>query len=130
MEQSTAYFIMILLPVVPWLLKLILSYKIRYKTPKLNVDRFYKKRKSSFLRKFFYAEIKSYISQELFLSNLLTGSLLLLCVFVSALYVILAMCRYVLSCFIIPTIAMYVTVVLIVILLIIGTYELLDDKRK
>jgi hypothetical protein len=130
MEQSTAYLILILLPVVPWLLKLTLSYRIRYKTPKLNVDKFYKKRKSSFLRKFFYVEIKSYISQVLFWGNLLIGSLLLLCALVSALYIVLAMCRYVLSCFIIPTIAMYVTVGLIVMLLIIGTHELFDDKRN
>jgi len=43
MEQSTAYLIMILFPIIPCFLKLTISYKIRYKTPKVNVDKFYKK---------------------------------------------------------------------------------------
>lgn len=48
MEQSTAYCLMILSPVILWLLKLTVSYRIRYKTPKLNVNKFYKKIKYLF----------------------------------------------------------------------------------
>ena len=46
MEQSTAYLIMILFPVIPWFLKLTISYKIRYKMRGVNVDKFYKKNKT------------------------------------------------------------------------------------
>ena len=90
MEQSTAYLIMIFLPIIPFFLKLTLSYRIRYKIPKLNADKFYKKKKSSFFRRYFYIELKQRIKPFLFVANLLTGILLIFCVLISLLYLIYA----------------------------------------
>lgn len=130
MEQSTAYLIMIFLPIIPFFLKLTLSYRIRYKIPKLNVDKFYKKKKSSFFRRYFYIELKQRIKPFLFVANLLTGILLIFCVLISLLYLILAICQHKLICFIVPQSATYVTIALTIVLMVYGTLEILDDKRR
>lgn len=130
MEQSTAYLIMIFLPVIPFFLKLTLSYRIRYKIPKLNVDKFYKKKKSSFFRRYFYIEQKQRIKPFLFVANLLTGILLVFSVLISLLYLALAICQHKLICFIVPQSATYVTIVLTIVLMVYGTLEILDDKRR
>lgn len=130
MEQSTAYLIMIFLPIIPFFLKLTLSYRIRYKIPKLNVDKFYKKKKSSFFRRYFYIELKQRIKPFLFVANLLTGILLIFCVLISLLYLILAICQHKLTCFIVPQSATYVTIALTIVLMVYGTLEILDDKRR
>ncbi len=130
MEQSTAYFIMIFLPIIPWLLKMIISYKIRYKTPKLNVDKFYKKNKSSFIKKYFYIDIRQRLQPLIYVANFLVGGLLIPCVILSLIYLILVIFKYELSCLIIPQFAMYFTISLTVILLFFGILEIVDDKIK
>lgn len=130
MEQSTAYFIMILLPVIPWFLKLTISYKIHYKTPKLNVKKFYKKNKSSFVKRYFYTDLKQRINPLIYSANYIVGCLLILDVFISLIYLILAICQYELSNFIIPQSATYITIVLTVVLIVFGFLEILDDKVR
>lgn len=130
MEQSTAYLIMIFLPIIPFFLKLTLSYRIRYKILKLNVDKFYKKKKSSFFRRYFYIELKQRIKPFLFVANLLTGILLIFFVLISLIYLILAICQHKLICFIVPQSATYVTIALTIVLMVYGTLEILDDKRR
>ena len=130
MEQSTAYLIMFFFPLIPWLLKLTVSYKIRYKTSKLNVDRFYKKNKSSFINKFFYKNLKNRINYIIYYANFLTGCLLLFSILLAIIYLILAMLQYELSFFLVPQAAMYVTIALTVVLIIFGIFEIVDDKTK
>mgnify|MGYP003291408012 CR=1 FL=1 len=130
MEQSTAYLIMILFPVVPWLLKLTISYKIRYKTPKLNVEKFYKKNKTPFIKKYFYVELKKRLNPTVFYSNLIVGCILLLGIPVSLVYLLLAICKHTLSAFFLQYIAMYSTIILTVFLLIFGTIEMIDDRKQ
>ena len=129
MEQSTAYLIMILFPVIPWFFKLTISYKIRYKTPKLNVDKFYKKNKTSFIKKFFYTDLKQRIKPVTFYCNLVAGFMLLLSIFVSLVYLLLAICKHTLSLFFLQYIAMYSTMVLTILLLVFGTIEIIDDRK-
>ena len=129
MEQSTAYLMMIFLPVIPWFLKITVSYRIRYKTPKLKVDKFYKKHKTSFAKKFFYTDLKSKIQPFAYYANFLIGCLLLASVLLSVVYLILAIFKYTLSVFWIPYVAMYVTLILAVFLIVYGTIEIIDDRR-
>lgn len=130
MEQSTAYLIMILFPIIPCFLKLTISYKIRYKTPKVNVDKFYKKNKTSFIKKYFYIALKPRLHPIVYYGNFVVGSILLLNILVSLIYLCLAICKYTLSIFILPHICMYCTIILTVLLLIFGTMEIIDDKTK
>ena len=130
MDQSTAYLVMIFFPLIPWFLKLTISYKIRYKIPKLNVEKFYKKNKSPFIKKFFYTDLRRRMPSLIYFANYLIGCLLLLSVLLSLIYLILVICQYKLSYFIIPQSAMYITIVLTVILLIFGTFEILDDRKR
>ena len=129
MEQSTAYLIMILFPVIPWFLKFTISYKIRYKTPKLNVDKFYKKNKTSFIKKYFYVDFKKRLNPTIFYSNLAIGCILLLSILISLVYLLLAVCKYTLSFFVLQYIAVYSTIILTVLLLIFGTMEMLNDRK-
>ena len=129
MEQSTAYLIMILFPVIPWFLKLTISYKIRYKTPRLNVDKFYKKNKTSFIKKFFYSNFKQRLKLTTYYCNLVMGCILLLSIFVSLVYLLLAICKHTLSAFFLQYIVMYSTIALTIILLIFGTIEIIDDRK-
>ena len=130
MEQSTAYLIMILFPVIPWFLKLTISYRIRYKTTKVNVDKFYKKNKTSFIKKYFYIALKPRLKPLVYYGNIVVGSILLLSILVSLIYLCLAICKYTLSIFILPYICMYSTIILTVLLLILGTVEIIDDNAK
>ena len=130
MEQSTAYLIMILFPIIPWFLKLTISYKIRYKTSKVNVDKFYKKNKTSFIKKYFYTALKPRLKPIVYYSNIVVGVILLLSILVSLIYLCLAICKYTLSIFILPYIGMYSTIILTILLLIFGTMELIDDKKR
>ena len=128
MEQLTAYLIMIFFPVIPWFLKLTISYKIRYKIPKLNVEKFYKKSKTSFIKKYFYMDLKKRISPLIFYSNFSIGCLLLLSVLLSLVYLCLAIFKYTLSIFFIPYTAMYATIVLVSVLLVFGIAEIIEDR--
>ena len=130
MEQSNAYLIMILFPVIPWFLKLTISYKIRYKTRGVNVDKFYKKNKTSFIKKYFYIAFKPRLTPFVYYGNIVVGSILLLSILVSLIYLCLAICKYTLSIFILPYICMYSTIILTVLLLILGTVEIIDDNAK
>ena len=130
MEQSTAYLIMILFPVIPWFLKLTISYKIRYKIPKLNVDKFYKKNKTSFIKKFFYTDLKQRIKPTVYYSNLIAGFILLLSILVSLVYLFLALCKHTLSAFFLQYITMYSTIILTILLLIFGSMEIIDDRKQ
>ena len=130
MEQSTAYLIMILFPVIPWFLKLTISYKIRYKIPKLNVDKFYKKNKTSFIKKFFYTDLKQRIKPTVYYSNLIAGCILLLSILVSLVYLFLALCKHTLSAFFLQCITMYSTIILTILLLIFGSMEIIDDRKQ
>ncbi len=130
MEQSTAYLIMILFPVIPWFLKLTVSYKIRYKTPKVNVEKHYKKNKASFIKRYFYVDLKKRLTPTIFYSNLVIGCILLLSILVSLVYLLLAVCKYTLSVFVLQYIAIYSTIILTVLLLIFGTMEMLDDRKR
>lgn len=130
MDQSTAYLIMIFCPLIPWFLKLTISYRIRYKTPKLNVERFYKKNKSPFWKKYFYTDLKQRINPLIYSVNYIFGCLLIAFGFLSLIYMILAICRYNLSFLIIPQITVYVVLALTITLLIFGFLEILDDKKR
>ncbi len=130
MEQSTAYSIMLFLPVIPWFLKLTISYKIRYKTPKLNVEKFYKKNKSSFIKRYFYCDLKDRIHPLIYYANFLAGCLLAFSILLSMIYLILAIFRYKLSILLIPKSFTWISVVLTVILIIFGTLDIIDDKLK
>ena len=130
MEQSTAYLIMILFPVIPWFLKLTISYRIRYKTTKMNVDKFYKKNKTSFIKKYFYIALKPRLTPLVYYGNIVVGSILLLSILVSLIYLCLAIYKYTLSIFILPYICMYSTIILTVLLLILGTVEIIDENAK
>ena len=130
MEHSTAYLIMILFPVIPWLLKLTISYKIRYKTRGVNVDKFYKRNKTSFIKKYFYVALKPKLHPIVYCGNITVGSILLLSILVSLIYLCLSICKYTLSVFILPYICMYSTIILTVLLLILGTMEIIDDKKR
>ena len=129
MEQSTAYLIMILFPMIPWLLKLTVSYKIRYKTHKLNVDKFYKKNKTSFISRYFYIDLKNRLTPNIFYCNMVLGCILLLSILVSLIYLCLALCKHTLSNFFLPYIFFYSTIILTILLLIFGTLEIIDDKK-
>ena len=129
MEQSTAYLMMIFLPVIPWFLKITVSYRIRYKTPKLKADKFYKKHKTSFVKKFFYTDLKSKIQPFAYYANFLLGCLLMASILLSVIYLILAIFKYTLSVFWIPYGAMYVTLMLTFLLIVYGTIEIIDDRR-
>lgn len=128
MEQSTAYLIMILSPVIPWLLKLTVSYRIRYKTPKINIDKFFKKKKTPFWNRFFYTELRKYIPLHAFIFNLILGCVLIGLIIVSIIYMILLMCGHKIMVLCIPQAMTYVTLLLIIVLLVVGVYELLDEK--
>lgn len=130
MEQSTAYLIMILLPIIPWFLKITISYKIHYKTPKLNVEKFYRKNKTSYIKRFFYTDLKRQIQPFVYYANFSVGCVLILSILLSVLYLFLAIIRYELSIFVIQYIATYITLIVSVILLVFGTIELFDDKKR
>ena len=127
-EQSTAYLVMILFPVICWLFKITISYEIRYEMLKLNVDKFFKKHKSSFFNKFFYVDLKQYIPPFSYYTNFLSGCLLLLSVLLSLIYLLLAILGYKLSVEVIPKITTYISLILGAILMISGTIKTINDK--
>ena len=131
MDQVAAYLLMILCPVIPWLLKLTISYIIRFKNSEYNIAKFYKKRKISFIRKFFYVDVKQFIRPRiLYYAIMLSGCILLLSIFAALIYFILALFKHTLSVFFIPDFVMRFTLVLSTILLIVGTLNNIDDKMR
>ena len=130
MEQSTAYLLIFLSPIIILLSKLTVSYRIRYNTIKLDVDKFFKKHKTSFWNRFFYIELKSKIPPILYISNLALGILMILLCSTALVYFALFLFQYQLKIIIIPQIIMHVDVVLTVLLIITGVIEFIDEKIK
>ena len=123
MEQSTAYLVMLLSPIIPCLFKLGVSYRIRYKTPKLNVEKYYKKNKKNFLRKFFFLDLRQRIHPIIYFANYLLGVILMVFVSLSVIYAFLWLFRYELRFFVIPQVTSYISLILATLLMIVGTLE-------
>lgn len=128
MEQSTAYILVILSPIIAWSLKMRISYKIRYETTRKNINNFFKKNKTPFLKRYFYTDLKSLIPSSLYITNFLLGLLLISLVAISFIYFLLFTFGRTLKFLIIPKSIFYLDLVLASILMITGIIDWAEEK--
>lgn len=129
MEQSTAYCIMILSPIIPWLLKTFVSYNIRYKVVKKNVDRFFKKNKTSLIKRSLYVDFRKDIPIYLFLFNIFLSIITTVYLILGISFFVMLLCNYKLPNFVIPKSIVVIDIIQLILLLIFGLCDAIEGPR-